>query len=78
MSNKSNTQTAIMRYILAHFQAHNHAPTYLQIARAVGYKDKSGIYYHLNDLEAMGLITRKPGSPHSIRLTKEGKDHAAN
>ena len=61
----------IMAYIAQHLEEEGYSPTVREIATAVGYSPSSvhAVSRHLKRLEAQGLITRKPRSPRSIRLT---------
>lgn len=68
--NGEQRRAAILEYLAEHFQANGYAPTIAQIGEAVGYRGKSGVMHHLDELEAQGRITRTPNTPRSIRLVE--------
>ena len=67
--NGNERRKAIMAYIRQHFEANHYAPTYLEIARGLGFQSKNAVAHHLDILEAQGHITRRPRSPRSITIT---------
>lgn len=70
--NGDQRRTAIFEYLAAHIESEGYAPTYRQIGTAIGYSPNSthAVSMHLDELEAQGLITRRPYSPRSIQIVR--------
>lgn len=67
---------AILGFIAQFHDTNGYMPTYREIARGCGWRSHSTVKYHLERLQAMGLITHEPWRARSIRLTEKGLDHA--
>lgn len=62
-----NKRAAILAYIV-HYQAEaGYPPTILEIAGALG-MSKTGVHYHLEVMEAAGIIERKGHSARAMRI----------
>lgn len=66
----SETQQAILAFIAERIEADGFPPAQTEIARAFGFKGVRGAQYHLEALEAAGVIERKPGIARSLRVLK--------
>lgn len=64
----TNTQRAIHTYLAERIEADGFAPSQTEIARAFGFKGVRAAQYHLEALEAAGVIERSPGRARSLRL----------
>lgn len=62
--------TAVYQAIVAHVETHGYPPTVREIGLAVGLAPAT-VHQWLEQLEAIGWITRVEGKPRAIRLTKD-------
>ena len=72
MTDNNQRHADIMAYIAQHIESEGYPPTYRQIGIAIGYSANSihAVSMHLDELEAQGLITRRPYSPRSIQIVR--------
>lgn len=68
--NLSDTQQAILRLLAEHIEAEGMPPSQTEIAAAFGFKSVRAAQYHLEALEAAGVIERVPGRARGIRILK--------
>lgn len=66
--NLTDTQCAIHAFLAERIEADGFAPSQTEIARAFGFKGVRAAQYHLEALEAAGVIERSPGRARSLRL----------
>ncbi|MFN3310139.1 MAG: transcriptional repressor LexA [Thermomonas sp.] len=66
----TDTQRAIHAFIADRIEADGFAPSQAEIARAFGFKGVRAAQYHLEALEAAGIVERSPGRARSLRLLK--------
>ena len=64
----TDTQRAIHAFIAERIEADGFAPSQAEIARAFGFKGVRTAQYHLEALEAAGIVERSPGRARSLRL----------
>ena len=64
----TDTQRAIHAFIAERIEGDGFAPSQAEIARAFGFKGVRGAQYHLEALEAAGIVERSPGRARSLRL----------
>lgn len=64
----TDTQRAIHAFIVERIQADGFAPSQVEIARAFGFKGVRAAQYHLEALEAAGIVERSPGIARGLRL----------
>ncbi|HRO62517.1 transcriptional repressor LexA [Thermomonas sp.] len=64
----TDTQRAIHAFLAERIEADGFAPSQTEIARAFGFKGVRAAQYHLEALEAAGMIERSPGRARSLRL----------
>ncbi|QNN46306.1 transcriptional repressor LexA [Thermomonas brevis] len=64
----TDTQRAIHAFIAERIEAEGFAPSQAEIARAFGFKGVRAAQYHLEALEAAGVVERSPGRARSLRL----------
>lgn len=64
----TDTQRAIHTFLAERIEADGFAPSQTEIARAFGFKGVRAAQYHLEALEAAGMIERSPGRARSLRL----------
>ena len=64
----TDTQRAIHAFIAERIEADGFAPSQAEIARAFGFKGVRAAQYHLEALEAAGVVERSPGRARSLRL----------
>ena len=64
----TDTQRAIHAFIAERIEGDGVAPSQAEIARAFGFKGVRGAQYHLEALEAAGIVERSPGRARSLRL----------
>ena len=64
----TDTQRAIHAFIAERIEADGYAPSQAEIARAFGFRGVRGAQYHLEALEAAGIVERSPGRARSLRL----------
>ena len=64
----TDTQRAIHAFIADRIEADGFAPSQAEIARAFGFKGVRAAQYHLEALEAAGIVERSPGRARSLRL----------
>ena len=64
----TDTQRAIHAFIAERIEADGFAPSQAEIARAFGFKGVRAAQYHLEALEAAGIVERTPGVARSLRL----------
>ncbi len=64
----TDTQHAIHAYLAERISADGFPPSQTEIARAFGFKGVRAAQYHLEALEAAGVIERSPGRARSLRL----------
>jgi repressor LexA len=62
------TQRAIHAFIAERIEADGYAPSQAEIARAFGFKGVRAAQYHLEALQAAGMIERVPGRARGLRL----------
>lgn len=62
----------ILHAIAAYAAAHGRWPSQVQIAAAVG-RGRTTMPHHLRWLEEDGLVERRAGEHHNIRLTDAGR-----
>ncbi|MBV2209209.1 MAG: transcriptional repressor LexA [Thermomonas sp.] len=70
----TDTQRAIHAYLADRIEADGFAPSQTEIARAFGFKGVRAAQYHLEALEAAGVIERSPGRARSLRLLRAPED----
>lgn len=68
--NLSDTQHAILRLLAERIEAEGMPPSQTEIAAAFGFKSVRAAQYHLEALEAAGVIERVPGRARGIRILK--------
>lgn len=66
--NLSDTQHAILRLLAERIEAEGMPPSQTEIAAAFGFKSVRAAQYHLEALEAAGVIERVPGRARGIRI----------
>ncbi|MCR6495841.1 transcriptional repressor LexA [Thermomonas sp. S9] len=66
----TDTQRAIHAFLADRIEADGFAPSQAEIARAFGFKGVRAAQYHLEALEAAGVIERSPGRARSLRLLR--------
>lgn len=64
----TDTQRAIHAFLAERIEADGFAPSQTEIARAFGFRGVRAAQYHLEALEAAGVIERSPGRARSLRL----------
>ena len=64
----TQTQQAILQLIAERIDSEGVPPSQTEIARAFGFKGVRAAQYHLEALEAAGVIERSPGRARSLRL----------
>ena len=64
----TDTQRAIHAFIADRIEGDGFAPSQAEIARAFGFKGVRAAQYHLEALEAAGILERTPGRARSLRL----------
>lgn len=64
----TDTQRGIHAFIAERIEADGFAPSQAEIARAFGFKGVRAAQYHLEALEAAGILERSPGRARSLRL----------
>ena len=64
----TDTQRNIHAFIAERIEADGFAPSQAEIARAFGFKGVRAAQYHLEALEAAGIVERSPGRARSLRL----------
>ncbi len=64
----TDTQLRIHAFIAERIEADGFAPSQAEIARAFGFKGVRAAQYHLEALEAAGIVERSPGRARSLRL----------
>ena len=64
----TDTQRAIHAFLAERIEADGYAPSQAEIARAFGFKGVRAAQYHLEALEAAGIVERSPGRARSLRL----------
>jgi len=64
----TDTQRAIHAFIAERIEGDGFAPSQAEIARAFGFKGVRAAQYHLEALEAAGILERSPGRARSLRL----------
>jgi repressor LexA len=64
----TDTQRAIHAFIAERIEAEGFAPSQAEIARAFGFSGVRAAQYHLEALQAAGIIGRSPGRARSLRL----------
>jgi len=64
----TDTQRAIHLFIAERIEGDGFAPSQAEIARAFGFKGVRAAQYHLEALEAAGILERSPGRARSLRL----------
>ncbi|MEG2941051.1 MAG: transcriptional repressor LexA [Thermomonas sp.] len=64
----TDTQRAIHVFIAERIEGDGFAPSQAEIARAFGFKGVRAAQYHLEALEAAGILERTPGRARSLRL----------
>ncbi|MCO5054089.1 transcriptional repressor LexA [Thermomonas sp.] len=64
----TDTQRAIHAFLAERIEADGYAPSQAEIAHAFGFSGVRAAQYHLEALEAAGVIERSPGRARSLRL----------
>lgn len=64
----TDTQRAIHTFLAERIEADGFAPSQTEIARAFGFSGVRAAQYHLEALEAAGVIERSPGRARGLRL----------
>jgi repressor LexA len=64
----TDTQRNILAFIAERIEADGFAPSQAEIARAFAFKGVRAAQYHLEALEAAGVVERSPGRARSLRL----------
>ena len=64
----TDTQRAIHTFLAERIEADGFAPSQAEIARAFGFSGVRAAQYHLEALEAAGVIERSPGRARGLRL----------
>ena len=64
----TDTQSAILGFIAERIEADGFPPSQTEIARAFGFKGVRAAQYHLEALEAAGMIERVPGRARGLRV----------
>ena len=64
----TDTQRGIHAFIAERIEEDGFAPSQAEIARAFGFKGVRAAQYHLEALEAAGIVERTPGRARSLRL----------
>ena len=70
----TDTQHAIHAYLAERISVDGFPPSQTEIARAFGFKGVRAAQYHLEALEAAGVIERSPGRARSLRLLRLPED----
>jgi repressor LexA len=68
----TDAQWRLLGYISVWWQDHGYAPGVRDLVTAGDYSSTSVVAYHLDGLEAAGVIKRTPGVARSIVLAKRG------
>jgi repressor LexA len=71
----TDTQRAIHSFLAERIEADGFAPSQAEVARAFGFKGVRAAQYHLEALEAAGVIGRSPGRARSLRLLQPPEGH---
>ncbi|MEO6154582.1 MAG: FaeA/PapI family transcriptional regulator, partial [Thermomonas sp.] len=66
--NLTDTQRAIHAFIAERIEAEGVPPSQSEIARAFGFSGVRAAQYHLEALEAAGVVERTPGRARGLRL----------
>ena len=64
----TETQRAMLDLIAERIEADGMPPSQVELARAFGFKGVRAAQYHLEALEAAGIVERSPGRARSLRL----------
>lgn len=67
----TETQRAIHAFLAERIEADGFAPSQAEIARAFGFKGVRAAQYHLEALEAAGIVERSRGRARSLRLLQQ-------
>lgn len=66
----------IYHFIMDFHEVKGYAPSYREIAGAVGLKSISSVRDHLNKLQAEGLISYEPHIPRSVHVIENEYEEA--
>ncbi len=64
----TDTQRAIHAFLAERIETDGYAPSQAEIAHAFGFRGVRAAQYHLEALEAAGVLERSPGRARSLRL----------
>lgn len=73
----TQTQQSILEFIAERIETDGMPPSQTEIAKAFGFSGVRAAQYHLEALEAKGVIRRIPGQARGIRLVHSEVDEAA-
>jgi len=76
MSRTTHTRETILDYIKVFRQSNGYSPSVREVARHCGIKSPSVVQYHLNHLEAAGLITKDKARSRSLGVVGETEETA--
>ena len=61
-------RAAILAYLGTYHREHGYPPSYREIADACGLSSTSHVAYHLDRLQAAGLVRREHNRPRTLRV----------
>lgn len=76
MMSATRRQADLFAFLQRYFEQHGTAPSFEEMAKALGYSTKSRIHALLGALEERGLIRRIPERPRAIEIVEPGKEPA--
>lgn len=70
----SKRQSAIYEYICSYTEEHGYPPSVREIGKAVQLASPSTVHMHLKVLEELGLISRDPKKPRTMKIVPRSSD----
>ncbi len=67
----SDLERRILDFIVSESRKKGYKPTYREIAAAVGLKNASGVWHHINNLEKLGYLKRDSNLPRTLTTLGE-------
>lgn len=74
MPSQKVSDTQILASIDAYQRVNGYAPAFTEICRLTGLASVSSVAYRLSCIERLGLMTREPNKPRTLRITSAGYD----
>lgn len=65
-------QLVLLRFLRWHWAEHGKGPSLAELTRAAGAGCRNTAVGYVRRFEGRGWVTRKPGEPRSVRLTRKG------